>query len=79
MGKFMLNLFLIALLFGLIFWVVRGYGRSARRDGHAQDLVRDALTGVYFPKSEAVSITRGGETLYFLNHENRDKFLRANR
>ncbi len=79
MGRLVLNLFLIALLFGLIFWVVRGYGRGGRRDGDAQDLVRDALTGVYFPKSEAVSIVRGGETLYFLNHDNRDQFLRANR
>ena len=76
----MFNLFIIALLFGLIFWVVRGFGRGDGHDRQAErELVRDALTGVFFPKNEAVSITRGGETLYFLNIENRDKYLAANR
>ncbi len=75
----MLHLFLIALLFGLIFWVARGCGRSERREPQAQDLVRDAVTGVYFPKSEALSIVRGGETFYFSNIENRDRFLSRSR
>ncbi len=79
MGRLMFNLFIIAALFGLIVWLAGGL-RGGRRDPGegAQELVRDALTGVYFPKSEAVTIVRGGETLYFLNHENRDQFL-ANR
>ncbi len=75
----MSRLLIIAILFALIFWVVRGYGRPLRAGNEAQELVRDALTGIYFPKSEAISLSRGGETLYFLNLENRDRFLAANR
>jgi len=75
----MIQLLIIAFLFGLIFWVARGFGRGDRSRDQAQDLVRDALTGVYFPKTQAVSVTRGGETLYFLNVENRDKYLTLNR
>jgi hypothetical protein len=81
----MFKLFIIAVLFGLILWLAGGYG-GARRPGarredgrEARELVRDAQTGVYFPKGESVSVVRGGETLYFLNRENRDKFLSANR
>jgi hypothetical protein len=72
-------LLIIAVLFGLIFWVSRNYDRGAGPAEPAQDLVRDALTGVYFPKSEALSLTRGGETLFFQSLENRDKFLTINR
>lgn len=70
----MFRLLLIALLFALIFWVIRGYGQD---DGpeRPQEMVRDALTGVYFPKSEAVSVVRQGETLYFTSVENRDRYL----
>ncbi len=75
----MFHLFIIALLFGLIFWVARGFSRSERREPQAQDLVRDAVTEVYFPKSEALSIVRGGETFYFSNIENRDRFLSRSR
>lgn len=74
----MLRLLFIAFLFAAIFWVVRGYGRS-RSDDQPQEMVRDALTGIYFPKNEAVSISRHGETLYFHNIENRDKYLTNNR
>lgn len=75
----MLRLFLIAILFGLIIWIVRGYGRSEADGSSAEELVRDALTGVYFPKKDAATIVRGGETLYFINIENRDKYLTMNR
>lgn len=72
------GLLIIALLFAAIFWVVRGYGQSRSAD-QPQEMVRDALTGVYFPKSTAVSISRHGETLYFSNIENRDQYLTINR
>ena len=75
----MAKLFIIALLFGLIFWVVRGFGRSGLDESAAQELVRDALTGVYFPKKDAVAVIRGGETLFFASIENRDRYLTMNR
>ncbi len=76
----MFKTFIIALLFWLIIWLVRGYGGGRGREGpEAQELVRDALTGVYFPKKEALTVVRGGETLYFLNIENRDRYLTMNR
>lgn len=68
----------IALLFGLIFWLVRGFGRSGGPSS-SRELVPDALTGVYFPKDQAVNISRGGETLYFINKENRDTYLSRNK
>jgi len=74
-----MRLLLIALLFWLIIWVVRGYGRGGRDESAAQELVRDALTGIYFPRKEAVTIIRGGETLFFMNIENRDRYLTMNR
>ncbi|MDR0881764.1 MAG: hypothetical protein LBP55_04390 [Candidatus Adiutrix sp.] len=75
----LITLLIIAALFGLIFRVSRNFDRSSSPGETAQDLVRDALTGVYFPKSEALSLTRGGETLFFQSLENRDKFLTSNR
>lgn len=75
----MIQLLVIAVLFGLIFWVARGFGRTSRSRDETEELVCDAFTGVYFPKKQAVSITKGGETLYFLNVENRDRFLTSNR
>ena len=77
----MLRLFIIALLFYLIIWLVRGFGRGGPQEGEheTQELVRDATTGLYFPKNESVSITREGETFYFASVENRDKFLASRR
>lgn len=74
----MFRLFVIAVLFGLIFWLVNGYGRDSARPGLCRELVRDALSGIYFPKDQAVSVSRGGETLYFINKENRDRYLSLN-
>jgi high-affinity Fe2+/Pb2+ permease len=76
----MLRLFIIALLFYLIIWLVRGYDKAPKADeNETQELVRDALSSLYFPKSEAISITREGETFYFASVENRDKFLASRR
>ncbi|MDR2947304.1 MAG: hypothetical protein LBV79_11250 [Candidatus Adiutrix sp.] len=74
----MFRFFIIALLFWLIIWLVRGYG-TGREEPETQELVRDAATGVYFPKKEALTVVRGGETLYFQNVENRDRYLTMNR
>ena len=77
----MFRLFIIALLFYLIIWLVRGYGRNEpeKDENETQELVRDAQTGLYFPRSESISITREGETFYFASVENRDKFLASRR
>jgi len=70
----------VALLFGLIFGLARSFGRpGAARPEEVQDLVQDALTRVYFPKSAAIKVVRGGETFYFQSLENRDRFLSLNR
>lgn len=75
----MFRSFVIFILFGLIVWIVRGYGRKNEAEPTARELVRDALTGIYFPKHEAVIITRSGETFYFISVENRDKYLTMHR
>ncbi|MDR3038561.1 MAG: hypothetical protein LBV21_04630 [Candidatus Adiutrix sp.] len=76
----MFRFLVVAALFGLVFWLVNSSGRGGpERDEATQELVRDALTGVYFPKNLAVKVMRGGETLHFFNVENRDKFLSLNR
>ena len=76
----MVNFLISILLFGLIFWVVLGYKRGKpQKEASTQELVRDAMTGVYFPKTEAISVTSGGETIYFLTIENRDTFLSSGR
>jgi hypothetical protein len=70
----------VALLFGLIFGLARSFGRpDPARSAEVQELVQDALTRVYFPKSAAVKVVRGGEILHFQNRENRDRFLSQNR
>lgn len=73
------NLFIVGVLFALIVWVARGFDRGEKASPESQELVRDALTGVYFEKSKALSVTRGGETFYFQCLENRDKFLAEGR
>jgi len=76
----MLRFLGVVILFGLIFGLARSFGRpEAERSEEVQELVPDALTRVYFPKSAAVKVVRGGETLHFQNRENRDKFLSLNR
>jgi hypothetical protein len=76
----MWRLILLCLLFYLIIWVGRGLLFS-RRMGPPPPapgervFVQDALTGVFFPKSEAVTVTTGGETYYFSTVENRDAWL----
>ncbi|MDR1167154.1 MAG: hypothetical protein LBO66_15030 [Deltaproteobacteria bacterium] len=75
-----LRIILIAALFYLIFWVIRGLLKPKPAPGQLQgderELVRDALTGVYFNKNKAVTITTQGQTLYFLSADNRDAWLR---
>jgi hypothetical protein len=77
----MWRILLIAVLFYLIIWVIRGLVSPSRGSDPLSDekeLVRDALTGVYFPKNKALTITRSGETLYFSSINNRDAWLHQN-
>jgi hypothetical protein len=74
----MWRILLIAVLFYLIVWMIRGLvapGREPRAGVQAEELVRDALTGVFFPKSKAVSLTKDGQKLYFIDVANRDLWL----
>lgn len=75
----MFRLFFVAILFGLIFWLARSWGGERSEENKAQELVQDALTGIYFPKNTAVKVIRGGETLHFSTVENRDRFLNLHR
>ncbi|MDR2349138.1 MAG: hypothetical protein LBF41_00745 [Deltaproteobacteria bacterium] len=78
---YLLRVFLVALLFYLIIVVVRGLVRPKTNpafEGDESELVSDSLTGVYFEKKKAVSVTTGGKTHYFLTTENRDAWLRRN-
>ncbi|MCL2029574.1 MAG: hypothetical protein FWG97_04080 [Deltaproteobacteria bacterium] len=75
----MLRLLIVSILFGLIFSLARSFGRPAAPSEEAQELVQDALTRVYFPKSMAVKVVRSGETFYFQSLENRDRFLSQTR
>ncbi|MDR0355514.1 MAG: hypothetical protein LBJ64_07225 [Deltaproteobacteria bacterium] len=75
----MFRIILIAVLFYLIIWVVRGLVAPRRARDTRQDeveLVRDAHSGEYFPKYKALAISRQGETFYFISQENRDAWLR---
>ncbi|MDR2351771.1 MAG: hypothetical protein LBF22_01185 [Deltaproteobacteria bacterium] len=76
----MRNILLIAVLFYLIIWVVKGLLRPKTTDQESpeKDMVSDALTGVFFHKKQAVTISRGGQTFYFISVENRDAWLRRN-
>jgi hypothetical protein len=78
----MIRLLIIAVLFLLIFWVVRDLARSKEEGGGPPEesvLVPDAQTGVYFEKSKAVTVVTRGQTYYFISQENRDLWLRRNR
>ncbi|MDR1920492.1 MAG: hypothetical protein LBS31_01930 [Candidatus Adiutrix sp.] len=76
----MYRLLVIAFLFWLIIALARSFvgpEKAGSPGPESEEMVKDALSGVYCAKSEAVSITRGGETLYFISLENRDRFLAA--
>ncbi len=75
----MWRIIIIACLAGIILYLIRGYGAKGNSKSSTEELVQDALTGVYFSKSEAVSISRQGKTLYFSSIENRDRFLAERR
>ncbi|MDR1395128.1 MAG: hypothetical protein LBK52_03020 [Deltaproteobacteria bacterium] len=73
---FIIRLLLIAAIFYLIFWVARGLFRSGQPSlDNAQELVSDALTGVYFDKKKAFTLSTQGRTLYFISQANRDAWL----
>jgi hypothetical protein len=72
-------LIVLITLFYLIIRIGRGL---ARREGPPAPpapgervFVQDAHTGVYFPKSEAVTVTTDGETFYFSSVDHRDAWL----
>jgi hypothetical protein len=70
---------LVVFLFLLIGWVIRGFFSSGPPQGrNEKEFVRDSLTGVYFAKSDAVTIIKGGEILYFSSVDNRDNWLHQN-
>ena len=76
----MLRFVLLAVLLYLIIWVGRGLVFSRRDpgplpEGDERVFVQDALTGVYFPRSEAVTVKTGGETYHFSSIANRDAWL----
>jgi hypothetical protein len=76
----MWRLILLAVLFYLIIWIGRGllFSRKAPAPppaGGEKVFVQDSLTGVFFPKSEAVTVVTGGETHYFSSIGNRDAWL----
>jgi hypothetical protein len=75
---FIIRVLIISLLFYLIIWVVRGLIQPKAPKGETQEseLVSDALTGVYFDKSKAITVTRGGKVYHFMSVENRDAWLR---
>ncbi|MGL4209385.1 MAG: hypothetical protein ACRCTY_08355 [Candidatus Adiutrix sp.] len=79
----MIRLFIIAVLFWLIIALVRSSfapkNPRANDDGLVEEMVCDAFSGIYFKKQDALTITRGGQTYYFISLENRDKFLNANK
>ena len=67
-------------IFGFTCGFAPSFGRPDRaRPEEVQELVQDALTRVYFPKSAAITVVRGGETLYFQSRENQNRFLSLNR
>lgn len=43
--------------------------------GEAPELVRDALSGVFFDKNLALTVVLNGQTFYFISPENRDLYL----
>jgi hypothetical protein len=74
----MWRILLIALLFYLIIWIIRGLvspraGSEVTID--EEELVSDSLTGVFFPKNKAVRLTKEGQTFYFISIANRDLWL----
>ncbi|MDR1084306.1 MAG: hypothetical protein LBP22_05455 [Deltaproteobacteria bacterium] len=73
-----LRIILFFVLFYLIIWVGRDLFRPKVQPHNSDDtreLVRDALSGVYFAKDKAFTLTTDGQTLYFLSQANRDTWL----
>ncbi|MDR1082115.1 MAG: hypothetical protein LBQ79_14455 [Deltaproteobacteria bacterium] len=77
-----LRILIIAFLFYLAVWVIRGLVRPAKgrgeTDDEAKELVSDSLTGVFFDKRKALTVLRDGEIHYFASAETRDAWLRQN-
>jgi hypothetical protein len=77
----MWRILLIALLFYLIIWLIRGLvtpSDASKMAADENELVCDALTGVYFPKNKAVSLSKDGRKMYFCSIDNRDQWLHKN-
>jgi hypothetical protein len=75
-----LRLLFIAFLFFLIIRVARGLFRPRPQSvNNPQEMVQDALTGVFFDKDKAFSITTEGQTIYFISQANRDAWLAQRR
>lgn len=82
-----LRLLIIVILFYLIYQVLKGWGGKKNEprkpnvkttnDSDLEELVQDAQTGVYFPRSKGVAALIEGRVYYFLNNKNRDIYLES--
>jgi uncharacterized protein len=55
----MIKLLIIIAVIALVFWLLKGYGRSISRQGSSamgEDMVRCAQCGVHLPKSESLIV-----------------------
>ncbi len=81
MIRFLL-LAILVLIAARVFWVVMDGileamgGKGPKRQTPVK-LVRDPVCGTYVAPASAVSLTAGGETLYFCSEECRSKYRAA--
>jgi YHS domain-containing protein len=77
-------MFRLILLAGIVYLLLKWLRRSApkkekeptfqRRDPAVEEMMRDPVCGTYVPASQAVTLQREKETLYFCSAGCRDKF-----
>jgi uncharacterized protein len=80
----MFRLVLLAVIVYVLFkWLRRGApsvpraGTSDKPVGRIEEMVQDPVCGTWVPASQALSLPREKETLFFCSGECRDKFLKS--
>ena len=79
----MYRLITILILLGIIYWAVKRAfsptrGKAASRGEAEEEMVQDPVCGCYLPKSQSLSISYRGKTLFFCSQECFQKYQASN-
>ena len=79
----MTRIIILGVLFFILYWIIKGIfsrpaekiaGKRGTHIGTEEIMVKDPECGIYVPKSDAITSSLGGQSLYFCSEECLDRY-----